>query len=337
MNQQNPQFEANEQEKVFIEERVAQLLPQLEALTFYRPRDRERGKGTKVGWKTLAAQEAALLQCTYPDERPEHQKTYSTCVRQVVRLDAALKEAAKTNLKSPKNYRSVLTIIKHFSEALCFQFEVYQYPCDRNFGQYLAQFELDLTPYLTQAYQLLQAVVSGATLQDIEWRDVSCALALVTGRRMAEIHLSAQFQSLDEYCVIFTGQLKGKSRKIEGDWVQDYPFAIPTLIRADWVCKGLVWLAEQGKRCSPDEDPSRVNRRWSKVLSQRVKEKWAVMGEYTTYRKLRIVYFQAALANNPEKAIQVMDYARDILGDNDEATVQNYLCYTIKPDTLTRI
>lgn len=301
-----------------------------------KPRDRERGKGSRVGWKTLAAREAALLLCTYPDRRPESQQTYSTCVRQAVRLKEALQEAAKTNLKSRRNYRSVLTIIKHFSEALCFQFEVYQYCSEESLYQYLSQFDLDLSPYLTQAHQVLQAAASGATVQDIEWRDVSCALALVTGRRMAEIHWSAQFQWLDRYSVVFTGQLKGKNRQIEGDSVQNYQFEIPTLIRADLVCQCLDWLGFQGKRCSPDEDASRVNRRWSKVLSQRVKEEWAVMGEHTTYRKLRAAYFQAAWANHPDEEISVTDYARAILGDNDEATVQNYQHYTIKPGTLTQ-
>jgi hypothetical protein len=58
-------------------------------------------------------------------------------------------------------------------------------------------------------------VRDGATKDEVNWRDVSCAISLVTGRRMGEVHLSGQFNQVGSHEVIFKGQLKGKSRKLK--------------------------------------------------------------------------------------------------------------------------
>ena len=104
---------------------------------------------------------------------------------------------------------------------------------------------------------MLHQVSNRASKEDVEWRDVSCVLALVTGRRMGEVHLSGVFTQVSEYEVAFSGQLKGKSRKVKvGERklaLRDYEFSIPTLVRAELVVKGIAWLEANGKRFERDE------------------------------------------------------------------------------------
>ncbi|MBE9119215.1 hypothetical protein IQ249_25525, partial [Lusitaniella coriacea LEGE 07157] len=209
---------SNELENSFVDQRIKELLTKFEALTPYRPRDRERGKGGDIGWKALAAMETALLKATYPeDDKPEAERTYGTCLRQVTALKKHLKLAAKHELKDPGNYYPVQTIIKHFGEALSFQFAEYKFKQNVAYREKVAhrsqtdeRVELDLTKQLKEAHRVLELAANGAVnLNEVEWRDVSLAVALCTGRRMAEVHCSGQFRIIDDYTVGFTGQLKG--------------------------------------------------------------------------------------------------------------------------------
>lgn len=334
----------DELENTFIDERVRVLLPFFEALAIYKPRDRERGKGGNKGWKMLAAMETALLKATYPDNKPESEKTYGTCLRQITALKKHLKLAAKTQLKDHANYHPVLTIVGHFGEALSFQFAEYKYKQNVKYRDLVStrsqkenRIELDLTEYLKRAHEVLSAVAAGAELADVEWRDVSCALALVTGRRMAEIHLSAEFHPVGEYAVEFKGQLKGKSRKVKGDALRYHTFEIPTLVKAQLVCKALDWLDKNGKRLPKSEDTERVNRRWSKVLSGRCRDEWPVMGDDMTYHKFRAGYLRACLVNEGVDPFDYLSYAQSILGDADEGTIRAYQRFAIAPSSVTLV
>ncbi|NES66448.1 MAG: hypothetical protein F6K24_14910 [Okeania sp. SIO2D1] len=335
---------SEELENTFVDERVKELLPKFEALVTYKPRDRERGKGGKIGWKALAAMESALLKATYPDEdKPEPERTYGTCLRQITALKKELKKAARKQLKDKQNYNPVCTIIGHFGEALSFQFAEYKYKQNVQYREKVQErstkenrIELDLSPYLKQAHQVLSQVKQGAKPTDIEWRDVSCALALVTGRRMAEIHLSAEFEQISDYCVSFKGQLKGKSRKIKGESLRFHEFIIPTLVEASLVVAGLEWLGKNQKRFPKSEETERVNRRWSKVLSQRCKQEWAIM-ERMTYHKFRACYLRACLANEKVDPFDYQNYAQSILGDADEGTIRAYQRFMLAPSAETRI
>ena len=337
---------AEEIGNTYVDERVSYLLPLFEALAPYKISDRKKGKGDLLGWQSLAIHEARLLRVNYPDERPEGEKEYGTCLRMITALKKQLRIAAKTDLKDSMLVNQVNTIITNFGNALSDQFASYKIQQVTRYRENVTErrqeqnrVEIDLTNSLKFANEILVFIQNE---QDANWMDVSCSLALATGRRMAELHLSANFEKLDDYSVIFLGHLKGKARRMKFNGksvpVRDYPFTIPTLLSADLVCYGLQWLEKEGKRFPPTEDPERVNRRWSKVLNEHVKD-WDIFPESDrTYHKFRAAYLRACVANNPSiDSYDFADYAERVLGDKDETTINSYKRYQIKPGTLTKI
>ncbi|MBW4566003.1 MAG: telomere resolvase [Mojavia pulchra JT2-VF2] len=335
-------------ENTYVAERVAYLLPQFEALAPYKLNQRKKGVPNEdlLGWERLAAIEAKNLKINYPDERPEDEKEYGTALRQITALKKALKFAAKTDLKDRALVNPVNTIITHFGEALSYQFASYKERQNSRYRDTVKErrqkenrIYIDLTNSLKFAHNVLTDIKND---EDANWLDVSCAIALATGRRMAEVHLSASFEQIDEYTVTFKGQLKGKNRRVRlGDKavsVRDLPFKIPTLISADLVCFGLQWLDDKGKRFEPDEDPERVNRRFSKTLNEACKS-WDIFpADERTYHKFRAAYLRAAIVNDGNvDPYDFIDFAKDVLGDDDEATINAYKRYEIKPGSLTRI
>jgi len=329
-----------ELENSFVDERVKVLIPKFEALAPYKRKQREDGVKSEdlVGWKYLATKEASILKANYEP---------MSCLRQITVLKKALKLAAKTDIKDHANYHPVLTIITHFGDALSFLFSEVTLEKNTNYRQAVEvrsapenRIELDLSPFLKQAYEVLHQVTNGASKEDVEWRDVSCALALVTGWRMGEIHLSGEFKQIGDYQIAFKGQLKGKSRKVKvGEKklaLRDYEFSVPTLVKAELVVKGIAWLEANGKRFERDEEPERVNRRWSKVLSERVGDEWHLF-EGMTYHKFRGAYFRACVEDAKVDPYDWEDYARSILGDDDSATIKAYKRFVIKPGSVTRV
>lgn len=332
---------AEELENTYVNERVAYLLPQFEAIAPYKITQRKKGTKELLGWEKLAAQEARLLKINYPDDKPEEEKTYGTCLRQITALKKELKTASKTNLKDPALYHPVNTIITHFGEALSYQFASYKEKQNTKYRQEVkdrsqpeARVELDLSKYLERAHDLLKRIAKGDE-EGIDWRDISCAIALGTGRRMAEVHLSATFKQLDTHLIGFAGQLKGKTRRVDGVNLRNVVFEIPTLLPADLVCVGLQWLEDRDKRFDKSEDTERVNRRWSKVLNEAAKD-WAIIPDMT-YHKFRGAYLRASIVNSGIDPFDYLSYAQRILGDDDESTIKAYQRFTIKPGTTTQI
>jgi len=340
----------DELQNTYIDERVAYLLPQFEALAPYKLNQRKKGLLNEdlLGWERLAAIEAKNLKMAYPDERPEEEKEYGTALRQITALKKALKSASKTDLKDHALVNPVNTIITHFGNALSYQFVNYKECQNTRYRGTVTErrekanrVEIDLTDSLKYAYNVLSDIKNG---QDASWLDVSCAIALATGRRMAEVHLSAKFQKLDDYdyTITFTGQLKGKSRKVrQGDkaiFLRDVVFKIPTLLPAAKVCYALQWLDEKGKRFPQTEDPERVNRRFSKTLNESCKQ-WDIFpNDERTYHKFRAAYLRAAIMNDGNvDPYDFMDFAKEVLGDDDESTINAYKRYEIKDGSLTRV
>lgn len=337
---------ADELENTFIDERVVYLLPIFESLAPYKLNQRKKGVGEIPGWERLAAQEARLLKLTYPDDKPEDEKEYGTCLRQITALKKALRSSAKTDLKDPALVNPVTTIITHFGNALSYLFSEYKERQNVRYREKVTERRqkenrvlIDLTNSLKFAHSVLVEVVEG---KNPNWIDVSCAIALATGRRMGEVHCSAIFEQSDDYEIAFRGQLKGKDRKVKiGDKnipLRKVTFYIPTLLRADLVCMGLDWLDDKGKRLGRDEDAEIVNRRWSKVLNLAVKP-WDIFPESErTYHKFRAAYLRACVVNDPTvDPYDFTDYAKEILIDNDESTIDAYKRYEIKPGTITKI
>jgi hypothetical protein len=215
--------------------------------------------------------------------------------------------------------------------------------------------EIDPTEYLQRAYTVLSSIAAGEDLFD--WLDVSCSLAMATGRRMAEIHLSATLEPVagESHMAIYRGQLKGKNRRVyqetltdvsrydlaKGDTgllLRDVAWQIPTLIPAELVVSGLQWLARKGKRFGQDIDPVRVNARWSKVLNERAKG-WSLF-EGMTYHKFRAAYFVCAVATAQTQGlagIDVEDFASLTLCDRDKLSLDAYKRFNLKPGCTTKI
>lgn len=337
--------DSDEIANTYVDERVKALLPQFEDLAPFKITKRKKGDKDFPGWEKLAAIEAKNLKVTYPDEKPEEEKTYSTCLSQIPKLKKALRAAAKTELKDTALYHPVLTIIRNFGDALSFQFASYKERQNTEYRQKVTErrqtvnrIEIDLTDSLKFAHNVLSEIKNG---NDADWMDVSCSIALATGRRMGEVHLSASFEKVDEYTVVFKGQLKGKSRRLKiGEKalpIREIPFEIPTLVNAGLVCFGLQWLGEKGKRFAQDEDPERVNRRFSKTLNQHCKDFNIFPEDERTYHKFRAAYFRACVENVKTDNFDFIDYAKKILIDKDESTIEAYQRYKLKPGSLTKI
>jgi hypothetical protein len=351
---------ADELENTYVDERIKVLIPKFEALAPYKRKEREKGKSlgsgeVLEGWQNLALNEARILKQRYPDEKPDQEKTYGTATSQITRLKKTLKTEARHLIKDHANFNPVQTIITHFGEALSFLFREYKIRSNEKDREAASErtasenrLELDLTPFIKEAHRILTMAAKGAALADIEWRDVSCAIALVSGRRMAEIHLSGDFKIAGDYQLSFKGQLKGKARKVKVSsesgkqevLLRDYEFIIPTLVKSSLAVKGIEWLDVNGKRFPKDEPQERVNARWSKVLSERVRDEWNLF-EGMTYHKFRGAYFAACVRNAElEGSVKSVDYERyafQILGDNDSETVGRYKRFDIKSDSITKI
>lgn len=340
-------LQADELSNTFIDDRVTILLPQFEALAPYKITQRKKGVGDLTGWHKLAIQEARLLKLNYPDDKPEDDKEYGTALRQITALKKALKLASKTGLKDAALLNPVNTIITNFGNELSNQFAIYKENQNTRYRETVTErrkvenrIEIDLTNSLKYAYNILTDVKNGE--DKINWLDVSCAIALATGRRMAEVHLSASFELIDSYSVEFTGQLKGKDRKIrvvnKAVKLRDVTFKIPTLLPADLIVNALDWLGKNGKRFDKDEDPERVNRRFSKTLNQACKD-WDIFpADERTYHKFRAAYLRAAIINDGNvDPYDFLDFAKEVLGDDDESTINAYKRYGIKEGSLTKI
>jgi hypothetical protein len=347
-------LEADELTNSYIDYRVEILLPQFEALAPYKITQRKKGVGDLIGWHKLAIQEARLLKLNYPDDKPEDDKEYGAALRQITALKKYLKLASKTELKDAALLNPVNTIITNFGNELSNQFAIYKENQNNRYRETVTErrkvenrIEIDLTNSLKYAYNILTDVKNGE--DKINWLDVSCAVALATGRRMAEVHLSASFELIDSHTVAFKGQLKGKDRKIrvvdKAVKLRDVIFTIPTLLPADLVCFGLEWLGNPknftggiAKRFDRNEDPERVNRRFSKTLNQACKD-WDIFPEdERTYHKFRAAYLRAAIINDGNvDPYDFTDFAKEVLGDDDESTINAYKRYGIKEGSLTKI
>ncbi len=70
-------------------------------------------------------------------------------------------------------------------------------------------------------------------LNSREWSDIAAGLAVLTGRRSAEVLATAEFEYKTPYSVTFTGALKRRGE------TQQLSFEIPTLAQAEYVINGL--------------------------------------------------------------------------------------------------
>lgn len=161
---------ADELENRFVDDRAKVLLPKFEALAPYKRKQREDGIKSEglEGWKYLAIREASILKANYEP---------MTCLRQITALKKALKLAAKLAIKDHANYHPTLTIIAHFGDALSFLFSEYTLTKNEKYRKAVEvrstpenRIELDLTPFLKQAHEVLCQVTRGASKDEVEGR-----------------------------------------------------------------------------------------------------------------------------------------------------------------------
>lgn len=162
------------------------------------------------------------------------------------------------------------------------------------------------------------------------WTKVSVAVALGTGRRMAEIHSLGSFEVTGEYELHFTGQ--AKTRGVD-DAKTDY--TIPALFPAATLKRAIAYLEDQERRLEPElqkADRNAVNRAYAMGLSR-------VMGKYPgiNYKGLRAIYAECQWALLPEsekarteKHIKYADWLGHIDKDgSQDATFMSYMVYNI--------
>jgi len=335
----------------YVDSQTKLLLGKFEDLIAFKPKDRKAGRGRTEGWGPLAIKQTCLLKATYPDTAPETERTYTTCRNQITRLKKALRAGAASSLKDPENKARVLTICAHFGEALSDQFTQYGM---KKAEAYRAKVEtrsmpenriqLNLTQFIKRAHEVL------SNPENFTWIEVSCAIALTAGRRMAEVHMSANFEPIEgeSHLMLFTGQLKGKGRKMGDLPLHQHTFTIPTLVPASLVINGLQHLADEGKRV--DYNPKwtydhityvtpKVNGRYNKELNLLTKKpQWAVLPDGAmTYHKFRGAYLRACIVNSKVDPFDYIDYVASIIGDRDESTIKSYQRFSLKEGSITLI
>ncbi len=163
--------------------------------------------------------------------------------------------------------------------------------------------------------EYIVAVFNGLDkLKAPDWKKVSIALAIATGRRMAEIHLtSSQFEYVDKTTCNFTGQLKVKGDAFE--YFEKNPaYPIPVLVNAQLVCDAHEWLKRNSKTV---EDTRVAANRYTKDLSEvmkLLKNRFGIEHDFFTYKGLRTIYAQVCSQvfnnNDPDNTL----YLARILG-----------------------
>lgn len=162
------------------------------------------------------------------------------------------------------------------------------------------------------------------------WTKVSVAVALGTGRRMAEIHSLGRFEVTGEYELYFSGQ--AKTRGVE-DAKTDY--IIPTLFPAATLKSAIDYLEEQGRRLDPEEqkrDRNAVNRAYAMALSRAVNKYPGI-----NYKGLRAIYAEclwALMTEQEQKETSQHRKYSDWLGHIDkdgsiDTTFVSYMVYNV--------
>ncbi|MCT7981606.1 telomere resolvase [Laspinema olomoucense] len=209
----------------------------------------------------------------------------------------------------------------------------------------------NLTEINVKEFYLWCKEILTGDLEKARWEDISIALIFSTGRRMGEIHCSAEFSPIPgkNNWLSFKGQSKGKK---ENDKFNEV-FEIATLLPAENVIKALKFLGEKGKRLpsnleNPDEtrkNIKQVNRRFSTALSRQMSVVMAKFnfpkflygdnrqdGEVFSYKTCRDLYTIASyqsFPNDEKESRSLTNWSYKVLGHSDLATALIYEKVTV--------
>jgi hypothetical protein len=328
------------------------LIQAFEALVPLSLEDRENGKSVRgvfrTGWKVLAVDTSIFIKSRYESIHSALQ-----CKTDLLKI---LIHPEDDWILDKANKPAIASITGHFEQCLNLLFLEYARSKNTDYkGRVLARsatgnrIPCDISTYLEKAVKVLTLASQSASKKDLKWEDVSCALALVTGRRMSEIHFSGVFTVVNDYEVEFSGQLKGKSRAVEGTKLKDVIFTIPTLVKANLVVDGVNWLERNDKRLPETGTTEEVNKKWNKYIGLRCKAEWAIIPDESwqivdskdkwTYHKMRGLYFIACVYNleGTMNFSSIKRLAPGILGDADLSAIEPYERVDIVPGSVARI
>ncbi len=370
--------EDNEDEafkNTYVNQRAIYLFPLIEKLALVdKSKIRRDGNVNLIGWRSLALQETVNLKDYYPDDKdsngnlkPIEKRRYHTAWNQNYKLKTELFDLIKSDYLQDKSLtNSMLNITTKLIAEIASRLMEYKTKSNHEYKKKVNErkkienrISIDLTRILEKANSILtnlfsiKQIIHVISKKDLpSWEDVSCAIALATGRRMSEIHQSGTFIYIDDYHLSFIGQLKGKERTVNGSHLVDVNFTIPTLLKADLIITGIDYLQQLNKRISKDLPTVKVNESYSKPLSKAVRHKWQIYNQLVdpvtkividkqTYHRFRAFYFIACSENykleNDGDLIDSANYAAQIMGDRDITVLESYQRYKILPYSKTRI
>jgi hypothetical protein len=329
----------------FVRDRAPVIFKELELLCPFKLKQRREGRGDVKGYKSMGVREAEILMLMYPDSKPDPEKTYNSAYAQIAALRLEMLNLRKKEgmLDDHAFFGSMKTLIQNFTDELYSHFSVYRKRYNDMYKDEVKtrsrqENRVEITPqYFIEKAKLVLECLTTDDRKEVNWKDVSCALALCSGRRMIEVHMTGKFEYIDDYTLTFSGQAKGKGRKENGILLKNATFNIPTLIPSYLIIDGIDYLNELGKR--PDEKtnhPQVVNSRYSRYLSERIKSMWSIgLGfDEVTYHKLRSVYGICIAHDyciNQGNLLDAYDYLAESLGDSSSDTLRAYSRYKIKP------
>lgn len=162
------------------------------------------------------------------------------------------------------------------------------------------------------------------------WTRVSIAIALGTGRRMAEVHALGSFEVTGEFELYFSGQAKTR-----GAEDSNTEYKIPTIFPASQLKKALAYLEEAGRRIPAiDQLKSRTatNRAFGTSLSRAVAKYKGI-----TYKALRAIYAEVQwlslppeISNDVAMPVKYSQWLGHVAGENTQnTTFLSYMIYRI--------
>lgn len=166
---------------------------------------------------------------------------------------------------------------------------------------------------------------------EYRYEDVAIALALATGRRMAEIMSTGNFEVVDEYTIAFSGLTKARFKKDEKSVAV---INIPTLVPAKDVVKGIEYLTFLNRRIDIED----VNNKYGKAFLRVIKGHWLNISglpssdeKVFTYKSLRALYAEICYKNLGGTVDKSLYYSK-ILGhdSNDLTTANSYKVWILK-------
>lgn len=344
-----------EMKNTFVSNLLLELIQKLETLASMRrnktltPTQAIMGKKGLQGVNQIAISDWEYLKLEYPDSGSG---TFRTAVRYAEELRKLLGDTRywKGMLEDESLQPVVKTLTTHYiqlSRQLTSASKAESNRLTKEAAskrtEAVNRIPIDPSKSLAYAKNTLELLSEIWDDPQMKWMDVSIALALVTGRRMVEIHQSGQFELIpgNDHQIIFKGQAKGKNRKVlvddEGFYIgetvpsnpdgleaSEAKFIIETLVDPQLVINGIEFLEYKVKRLDPKADSALVNARYSKQISARLKEveEWdfipnPIAGDKDcdiTYHKFRGCYLRVALdqVQKHDPDLDVFDFEKII-------------------------